>query len=42
MEYDTLTECKEGGGSAFLQVHESDDGASIDFPMQIDEGQLKI
>ena len=40
VEYDTLTECKEGGDGAYLQVHESDNGSSSDFSMQIDDGQF--
>ena len=42
VEYDTLTECKEGGDGAHLQVNESNDGSAEDSPMQIDHGQLQI
>jgi hypothetical protein len=42
VEYGTLTECKEGGDGARIQVQQSDDGSAADSPMQIDHGQLKI
>lgn len=44
MELDdaTLTECKEGGDGARLQVNEHGDGSAEDSPMQIDHGQLQI
>ena len=44
MELDdaTLTECKEGGDGARLQVHEHGDGNAEDSLMQIDHGQLRI
>lgn len=40
--YDTVTECKENGDGARLQVRESNDGSAEDSPMQIDHGQLQI
>ena len=42
VEYGTVTECKEGGDGARLQVHERGSGSSADFPMRIEDGQLQI
>ena len=42
VDYATLTECKESGDGARLQVHESGDGSAEDSSMQIDHGQWQI
>ena len=39
VEYGTLTECKEGGDGARVQVEQSEDGKAEDSTMQIDDGQ---
>lgn len=42
VDYTPLTECKEGGGGARVQVNDSDIGSAADSSMQIDHGQLQI
>ena len=39
VEHGTLTECKEGGDGARVQVQQSDDGRAA---MQVDDGQMQI
>jgi hypothetical protein len=42
VEYGPLDECKEGGEGALLPLHQLSEAAAADYPIQLDDGQLRL